>query len=118
MSVKEPTIYPGVDAIRQIQQLMMLCALLPPDGKLRELLGTALSLHEEPVLARTTPQTDLHPFASREWLESIWAKSDLSPQEKELVDWQNDTDNMAAAMRELADAEKQLGVMLTATKLP
>ncbi len=117
MSVKEPTIYPGVDTIRQIQQLMMLCALLPPDGKLREMLTTALSLHEEPVLARTTPVTDLHPFATKEWLESIWLRSDLSPDEKELVDWQNNSDNMAAAMRELADVEAQIGVTLVATKV-
>ena len=118
MSAKGPTIYPGVEAIRQIQQLMMLCSVLPPDGKLREVLNRALALHEEPVLSRTTAMTDLHPHATKEWLEAVWLRNGLSPEEKELVDWQNNSENMAAAMQELADAEKQLGVKLVATKIP
>src|SRR5690242_1024663 len=115
MSVKPPTIYPGVDTIRRIQQLMMLCSLLPPDGKLREALNLALSLHEEPVLSRITPLTDLHPHAAKAWLEDVWLGADLSPEEKELVDWQNISDNMAAAIEELANVEQQTGIRLVAT---
>jgi hypothetical protein len=116
MSAKGPTIYPGVDAIRQVQQLMIVCSLLPPDGKLREILSIALALHEEPTLSRITPMSDLHPHAVKAWLEAIWLPDGLSPEEKELVDWQNDSENMTAAIRELADVEGQLGIRLVAVK--
>jgi hypothetical protein len=118
MSVKGPTIYPGVDAIRQIQQLMIFCSLLPPDGKLREVLSHALSLHEEPILSRITPMTDIQPHAAKAWLEAIWLEDGLSAEEKELVDWQNQSDNMAAAIRELKDVEQQIGIRLVAEKTP
>jgi hypothetical protein len=116
MSVKGPTIYPGVDAIRQVQQLMILCSLLPPDGSLREVLSLALSLHEEPILSRTTPMTDITPHATKAWLEAIWRENGLSDEEKELVRWQNDSDNMAAAIRELKNVEQQIGIRLVAEK--
>ncbi len=118
MSTKGPTIYPGVDAIRQVQQLMIFCSLLPPDGKLREVLSLALSLREEPILSRTTPMTDIEPHAAKAWLEAIWRENALSADEKELVHWQNDSDNMAAAIRELHDVERQLGIRLVAEKAP
>lgn len=115
-SVKGPTIYPGVDAIRQVQQLMILCSLLPPDGKLRELLSRALALHEEPILSRITPIADIQPHATKAWLESVWTETGLSPEEKELVRWQNDSDTMAAAVRELKNVERQIGMRLVAEK--
>jgi hypothetical protein len=118
MSVKPPTLYEGVDTIRQVQELMMLCALLPPDGKLRELLELALALPEEPVLARTAPVTDLHPHALKAWLESIWLRDGISADEKELINWQNTSGNMAAAIRELRDVEQQTGFRLVAEKAP
>jgi hypothetical protein len=118
MSAKGPTIYPGVEAIRQVQHLMILAALLPPDGKLREVLDLALALPEEQVLARVEPVRDLHPHAAKEWLESIWLQDNLSPTEKELVDWQSNSENMAAAMRELRDFEQQTGIRLVAEKVP
>lgn len=117
MSVKGPTIYPGVDKIRQVQELMILCSLLPPDGKLREVLELALALHEEPVLSRIEPLTDLHPHAAKAWLEANWLHEGLSTEEKELVDWQNNSENMAAAMRELRDVEQQTGMKLVAEKI-
>jgi hypothetical protein len=116
MSAKGPTIYPGVDVIRQVQQLMIFCSLLPPDGKLREVLSLALSLHEEPILSRITPMTDIQPHAAKAWLEAIWSKNGLPSEEKELVGWQNDSDNMAAAIRELKSVERQLGIRLVAEK--
>jgi hypothetical protein len=118
MSAKGPTIYPGVDAIRQIQQLMIFCSLLPPDGKLREVLSLALSLHEEPVLSRVTPMSDIQPHAAKAWLEALWLENGLSADEKELVRWQNDSKNMAAAIQELRNAEQQLGMRLVAEITP
>ncbi len=116
-SAKEETIYPGVDTIRRVQELVVLCALLPPDGRLREVLDKALALHEEPLLARTTRPTGLHPFEVKSWLESLWIREDLSAAERELVAWQNDNDNMGAALRELQDAEERTGLVLIAQKL-
>ena len=116
MSAKGPTIYPGVDVIRRIQELMIVCSLLPPDGKLREALQLALALHEEPVLSRIKPIADLHPHAMKAWLEANWMHDGLTPEEKELVDWQNNSDNMMAAIHELMNVEEQIGVMMTAVK--
>lgn len=116
MSVKGPTLYPGVDAIRRVQQLMIFCSLLPPDGKLREVLSMALSLHEEPILSRITPITDIQPHATKTWLEATWSEHRMSAEEKELVDWQNDSDNMAAAIRELKNVEQRIGIRLVAEK--
>ena len=118
MSAKGPTIYPGVDTIRRIQQLMIFCSLLPPDGKLREVLSLALSLHEEPVLSRVTPMSDIQPHAAKAWLEAIWLENGLSTEEKELVHWQNDSKNIATAMQELQNAERQLGMRLVAEPTP
>jgi hypothetical protein len=117
-SAKEPTIYEGVDTIRQVQFLLVFCSLLPPDGKMRKALELALSLHEEPVLARISPVEDVHPFTTKTWLESIWLHGDLPAEERALVDWQNVNENMAAAMRELQDAERQIGIKLVPQKLP
>lgn len=113
-SAEEPTLYPDVDAIRRIQQLLVFCTLLPPDGKLREVLELALAAHEEPVLSRLTPVPDLHPHAAKEWLESLWLHDGLSPEEKELVAWQNDTSNIGPALQECKNAERQVGFRLCA----
>lgn len=117
MSVKGPTIYPGVDVIRQVQQLMIFCSPPPPDEKLREVLTLALSLREEPILSRISPITDIQPHTAKAWLEAIWREDGLSAGEKELVDWQNDSGKMAAAVRELRNVEQQLGVKLAAEKI-
>jgi hypothetical protein len=117
MTSKGPTIYPGVDAIRRVQQLMIFCSLLPADGKLREILSSALGIPESPILYRTGPMTDLHPHAIKAWLEAVWLESGLSIEEKELIDWQNDSDNMTAAVRELRDVEQHIGIRLVAEKI-
>lgn len=96
---------------------MALCSLLPPDGKLREVLDKALAVQEEPLLARTTRPTGLHPFETKSWLESLWARDGLSDEERELVAWQNDSDNMGAALRELQEVEEQIGLVLVAQQL-
>ncbi|MFC4560743.1 DurN family substrate-assisted peptide maturase [Nocardiopsis mangrovi] len=118
MSVKPPTIYEGVDTIRQIQILMVLCSLLPPDGKLREVLELSLALHEEHLLPRVAPVPGLHPHTVKEWLEALWIHGDPSPAVKELVDWQKESDNMSAAIAELKNFEQQTGVQLVPTKIP
>jgi hypothetical protein len=113
-SAKEPTIYEGVDTIRRVQELMVLCSLLPPDGKLREALRLALDIHEEPALSRLTRATDLHPHAMKAWLESLWLRDGLSAGEQELVAWQNTSDNMGLAVQELREVEGQTGLRLVA----
>ncbi|GAA3353548.1 hypothetical protein GCM10020366_07230 [Saccharopolyspora gregorii] len=45
-------------------------------------------------LARLTPVTDLQPFATHKWLEQLWSPEGLPEQEKEVVAWQNENDNM------------------------
>jgi hypothetical protein len=50
-------------------------------------------------------------------LESIWLQENLSAAEKELVDWQSNSENMGAAMRELRDVEQQTGMKLVAEKV-
>ncbi|MEV5705994.1 DurN family substrate-assisted peptide maturase [Actinoallomurus sp. NPDC052274] len=106
----------AIETVRQIQHLMLLCALLPPDGRLQEVLRLALSLHEEPLLARMTPVTDLHPQTTKEWLESLWIRDGISAEEEEMIAWQNDKPNMDAAIAEIKNAERQLGIRL-ATEL-
>ncbi|WP_017591585.1 DurN family substrate-assisted peptide maturase [Nocardiopsis potens] len=113
MPAKEPTLYEGVEVIRRIQQLMVVCSLLPNDGRLREVLRAALDLPGEPLLARTPPVTDLHPHSLKGWLESVWLSDSLTPEEKALVDWQSDSDNMSAAMRELDEVERAIGARLS-----
>jgi Family of unknown function (DUF5950) len=112
---KEPTIYPGVEIIRRIQHLMVLCSLLPPDGRLREVLDLALSMNEEALLHHVEPLGDAHPHAVKTWLESMWFQHGQTAEGKALLDWQNVSDNMAAAMHELRTVERQTGVTLTAT---
>lgn len=113
----DPTKHRGIQEIRRIQHLLLLCSLLPPDGKLAEALRIALSLHEEPLLARVTPVEDLHPRSTKEWMESIWLREGLPEQEEELIAWQNDKPSMDVAADELRNAERQLGVRLAAEKL-
>ncbi|GLW63768.1 hypothetical protein Arub01_20120 [Actinomadura rubrobrunea] len=102
----------AITTVRQIQHLMLLCSLLPPDGAMQKILRRALSLHEEPLLARVTPVTDLHPQATKEWLESFWIRDGISPEEEELIAWQNDKPTMDAAIAEIANVERQLGIRL------
>jgi hypothetical protein len=114
-SAKEPTIYPGVEVIRRLQHLMVLCSLLPPDGKLREVLELALSMNEETLLSHVEPVTDLHPHAVKGWLESMWFQNGQTDEGRALLAWQSTSDNMAAAMAELVNVETQTGVTLSAT---
>ena len=106
------TTHREIATVRQIQHLLLLCSLLPPDGSLQKALRLALSLHEEPLLARVTPVEDLHPQATKEWLESFWIRDGLSAEEEELIAWQNDKSAMETATAEIRNVERQLGIRL------
>jgi hypothetical protein len=113
MSTRPPTLYPGVDTIRQIQQIMLLAAILPPDGRLADLIRRALDVPEGPLVDRMEPLEDLHPHAVKAWFERNWPADRVSEPEKELIDWQGNSDNMCTAMEELQQAEYRTGVRFT-----
>jgi Family of unknown function (DUF5950) len=102
---------PETVELRSIQYLIVLLSCLPADGKCREVLELALALDEGPQVARLTPPDDGLDagHGSLRWLESLWAREDLSPDEREVVWWQNDGQNMEAAIRELKAVEDRLG---------
>ena len=105
--------------LRRIQFLIVLLSCLPRDGKCREVLELALALDEGPQLARLTASNDLGTNDGvRLWLESLWAREDLSPEEREVVWWQNDDRNMDEAIRELKAVEARLGTAWTIAPSP
>jgi hypothetical protein len=107
----------GIEQVRQVQHLMLLCSLLPPDGKMQEVLRLALSVREEPLLAHITPVKDLHPRTTKSWFESFWLRADMSDEEEELVAWQNEKGNIDAAVEELKNVERQIGIRLASEKI-
>jgi hypothetical protein len=113
MPTRPPTLYPGVVTIRQIQQIMLLAAVLPPQSRLADLIRRALDVPEGPLVERIEPLTDLHPHAVKSWFERNWPSDRVSEQEKELITWQGNSDNMCAAIEELQQAEYRTGVRLT-----
>jgi substrate-assisted peptide maturase DurN-like protein len=108
----DPTKNAGIESVREIQHLLLLCSLLDPQGPLASVLRLALSVHEEPLLAHVRPMRDLHPRATKEWLERFWTRAGMSDAEEEMVAWQNEKPMMDAAVTELTNAERQLGVRL------
>jgi hypothetical protein len=117
MSAKGPTIYQGVDTIRQVQELLVFASLLPVDGKLREALNLALDLPPETVQKRVGSLDDVHPHTVKGWLERIWLAEDLTPAERRIVNFQSDSDSMAAAVQELREVQQITGMQLTASKI-
>lgn len=102
--------------LRRIQFLILLLSCLPRGGKCREVLELALALDERPQMARLTAPADLGTNDGvRRLLESLWAVDNLSPQEREVVWWQNDGENVDAALRELKAVEARLGTTWTMT---
>ncbi len=114
MSVKPPTIYPGVDTIRQIQELMLVCALLPAQSKLADLLRRALDTPSAPIRQRVEPMDDLHPHAVKAWFERNWPLETISAAEKALIAWQNNSDNMGQAIGDLRNVESVTGIKMVA----
>lgn len=88
--------------IRRIQGLIVLMSCLPSDGKCRELFELALALDSVRATSLLTPPGE--PSSGRghqPWLESLWARADLSPAERRVVEWQNSPENMEVAIREI-----------------
>jgi hypothetical protein len=108
----DPTKHEGIETVRQIQGLMILCSVLPPDGKMREMLKLALEVRNKEFPADIAPIRDLHPLATKTWLEFFWTRAGISPKERELIDWQNDKPKMDIAVEELQKAERQLGIRM------
>ncbi|MFA1549835.1 DurN family substrate-assisted peptide maturase [Actinomadura chokoriensis] len=106
------TKHKGIETVRQIQSLMLLCSVLPPDGRMREMLKLALEVRNEEFPADIAPIRDLHPQATKTWLEFFWTRVGISAEERELIDWQNDKEKMDTAVEELRRAERQLGIRL------
>jgi hypothetical protein len=42
------------------------------------------------------------------WLESLWAQGGITEEEQRIVSWQNDSDNMSAAIQEIEAVAAQL----------
>jgi hypothetical protein len=101
-------------AIRQIQWWAVVLSCLPANGKARELFSLALSLDEGPWLERITPPIDPDSDEDmKEWLEYLWLRGNLSPEEQEMVDWQANSDNMSVAIAEYLAVVGKLPSRLT-----
>jgi hypothetical protein len=96
--------------IRHIQGLTALLSCLPAGGKAKELFTLALALDESAALEKVGPPSDPDDDdAMKAWFEQLWAEDGLTPEEKELVDWQADSDNMTAALAEFKNVAAKLG---------
>ncbi|MFD0683450.1 DurN family substrate-assisted peptide maturase [Actinomadura fibrosa] len=106
------TKHEGIETVRQIQSLLVLFTVLPPDGKMREMLRLTLDVRNEGFPADIAPIRDLHPQATKTWLEFFWTRAGISAEERELIDWQNNKQKMDIAVEELREAERKLGIRL------
>lgn len=96
-------------SIRYIQGLTALLSCLPANGKARELLSLALELDEGPWLEKVGPPSDPDSDEGmKTWLESLWAQGGITDEEQRIVSWQNDSDNMSAAIQEIEAVAAQL----------
>lgn len=86
--------------IRHIQGLTALLACLPAGGKVRELFTLALALDEGPVLDKIGPPSSSDDDGLKAWLADLWAADGVTPDEQKIVDWQQNSDNMAGALAE------------------
>lgn len=93
------------DEIRQIQMVMILLLLAPSKGALSELFEKALAASGNQVGARLTPCTGASFDELKAWLESLLAHGGLTPEEQELVTWQNTPEKILAAIRELQEIQ-------------
>ncbi len=117
MSAKGPTIYPGVDTIRQVQELLVLASALPADGELARALRMALDLPAGTVTDRMLPVADVHPHTMKGWLEQIWLAGTPSPAQRRIVEFQSDSPSMATAVAELRRFQGVAGIRLVAEKV-
>jgi len=98
--------------IKQVQLLMVLLSCLSEHGKLREILQLALEVPKDEALANMIRCPEVSVDGLREWLPEIWA-GDLSDRMVELVKWQNTSENMTAAIRELIEVQDRVGITLS-----
>jgi len=112
-----PVIYPEVDTIRQVQELLILASTLRPDGELAQALRVALDVPGDSVSDRMEPVSDIHPHTLKYWLEKLWMSPDAGPAERRLVAFQNTSDCMVPATRELLEFERASGFRLVAQKV-
>lgn len=98
------------DEIRQIQMMMTLMLLSKPDGKLREVFDRALSASASQVNSKVTACNDTSSDGLKGWLESVLAQGGLTAEEQALVDWQNNSENMQAAIDELNAIEDKSNI--------
>lgn len=88
--------------IRYLQGLAVLLSSFPKGGKVHEFFQLALDADGPAVLARAHLDAALDDDAElKAWLEKLWAPDSLHESEQRLVEWQNDSDNMTAALDEL-----------------
>lgn len=105
------------DEIRQLQVLLALCSCLPPDGKLHEMFKIGLELSQDSWLARVAPVADESIDGLRTWLETLWLDGGLTANEQKIVDWQNNSENMQAAVQELKQVQEKIGLKFGVSKL-
>lgn len=98
------------EEIRMIQMFLALCSCLPPEGKLHEMFKLALELSQDSWLARVAPVTDESLEGLRTWLETLWLDDGLTANEQKVVDWQNSSENITAAVQELKHVQEKIGL--------
>ncbi|MCP2335949.1 DurN family substrate-assisted peptide maturase [Actinomadura rupiterrae] len=106
------TTHRNIETVRRIQHLAVLCSLLRPDGPLARVLADALALDPLPLAERATRAPGLHPQVTKHWLESLWAPAALTPDEVEVVAWQNNATEMVTAVEEIHAIERLIGIRL------
>jgi Family of unknown function (DUF5950) len=101
------------DEIRQIQLIMILLLLAPSKGALSELFEKSLAASGHQVSAKLTPCTGASFDELKTWLESLLAHGDLTPEEQELVNWQNTPEKILAAIQELKTIQDKINLKFT-----
>ncbi|WP_206757955.1 DurN family substrate-assisted peptide maturase [Cylindrospermum sp. FACHB-282] len=103
----------NTDEIRQIQMLMALLLCIPPQSKLREVFDRALAASESQTLNRIKPCTDASIAGLRDWFESLMIQGGLTPEEQSLLDWQSNSDNMSAAIKEFTSIQDKTNLKIS-----
>ncbi|MBW4496782.1 MAG: hypothetical protein KME26_27655 [Oscillatoria princeps RMCB-10] len=103
----------STDEIRQIQMLMAMFLCLSPESKLREFMEASLQAAESQTTSQVSAITDTSADGLKTWLESLLAQGGLTEDEQKLVDWQNNSDNMSAAIKEFVALQDKLNIKLS-----
>jgi hypothetical protein len=107
MSTKsDPAVSKNTPLVRELQSLMLLFSVVPPDGKLSEAMKLALSTSAQSYGSKIGP---INHEGVRSYLEQEW-RSDPDQDRRRLLEWQKSGDNMKEAVEELAAARSVLGL--------